>query len=235
MTQADQDPLREPERWSALALPEHRRLLAESLRTALADAPGVEEVAVEVGPVERPYDLTAAVRTDVGTLRTPLWSQARAEVFRDPSIHPANRRQFAPHDAVRVAADRIRRRLAVPFALESRGLTVTLSPEDGVERVWSAERSLFRGRTAVTREDRVARAGELDLRDLLAHFYTGPALRLVADDGTAFLLPGARDDDDARMVALCASCGRWAEGASATCDACGAATEVVSAARPARR
>jgi hypothetical protein len=235
MTQSDPDPLREPERWSELALPEHRRILAESLRAALADAPSIEEVSVEVGPVDRPYDLTAAVRTDVGTLRTPLWSHARAEIFRDPSIHPANRRQLAPFHAVEEAADRLRRRLAVTFSLESRGLTVTLSPEDGVERTWSAERSMFRGRTAVTREDHIARAGEVDLRDLLAHFYTGPSLRLVAEDGSAFLLPGARDDDDARMVALCASCGRWAEGASATCDECGAATEVVSAARPARR
>ena len=54
--------------------------------------------------------------------------------------------------------ERLGRRLAVPFSLESRGLTVTVTPEDGVERVWVAERSRFRNRTAVIREDRVENA-----------------------------------------------------------------------------
>jgi hypothetical protein len=235
MNEIQQPELFDPELWCARTLAEHRGLLAEALLAALGAEPGVTGTSIQVGPVDRPYDLTAVVETDVGVLRTRLWSHARADIFCDPSIHPANRRQLAPGLAVAEAADRLRRRLAVPFTLESRGLTVTMSPEDGVERVWSAERSLFRGRTAVTREDRVARAGDVDLRDLLAHFYSGPSLRLVGTDGAAFLLPGASDDGDARLVALCARCRRWEEGAADLCPECGGQTEVVAADRPARR
>jgi hypothetical protein len=235
MTERGDDTLLEPDLWCAHDLPAHRRLLAEALLAELSGAPGVTGVTIGVGPVDRPYDLTAAVETDVGVLRTPLWSDARAEIFCDASVHPANRRQLAPRAAVSAAADRLRRRLAVPFTLESRGLTVTLRPEDGVERVWSAERSMFRGRTAVTREDRVARAADVDLRDLLAHFYSGPSLRLVDGDGTAFLLPGATEDDDGRLVSLCGRCGHWAEGSVERCGECDGPVEVVSAARPARR
>ncbi len=230
------DPLFDPGTWCALPDRERRDLLAAALRRQLGDdAPGVTGTRVDVGPYDRPYDLTAVVETDVGALRAPLWSHARASIFCDGSIHPANRRQLAPALAVRDAADRIRRRLAVPFALESRGLTVTMAPEDGVERVWSAERSLFRGKTAVTREDRIANPGEVDLRDLLAHFYSGPALRLVAEDGSAFLLPEAAEAADARLVSLCVRCSRWYEGLVKACEECGGDVEVVAASRPARR
>jgi hypothetical protein len=123
----------------------------------------------------------------------------------------------------------------VPFTLEARGLTLKLEPEPGVERTWTAERSRFRNRTAVTREDVVtAKAAEMDVRDLLAHFYTGPSLRAVADDGTAFLLPAA-SDEEGRLVTLCAACGRWHDDASAACPDCGDPTEVVLATRPPRR
>jgi hypothetical protein len=225
----------EPDLWTEHPFAEHRRILADALLRELEGEPGVTGSSIQVGPVERPYDLTATVETDVGPLRTPLWSHARATVFADPSIHPSNRKQLAPGLAVREAADRLRRRLAVDFALESRGLTITLAPEDGVERVWSAERSLFRGKTAVSREDRIARAGDVDLRDLLAHFYNGPALRLVGADGTAFLLPGASDDADARLVTLCHGCHRWSDGPADACADCGGPVEVVAATRPARR
>lgn len=235
MTETQEAVLFEPDLWCPHPLAEHRRLLADALLRALGQEPGITGASIQVGPADRPYDLTAVVETDVGRLSTPLWSHARADIFCDPSVHPANRRQLAPGLALAGAVDRLRRRLAVPYTLESRGLTVTTSPEDGVERTWSAERSLFRGRTAVTREDRVARAGEVDLRDLLAHFYTGPSLRLVGADGTAFLLPGAADDDDARLVSLCARCEHWTEGGAAECPQCGSPTELVAAARPARR
>jgi hypothetical protein len=230
-----QTPLLDPDQWCALSDRARRDALAEALLQELEGEPGVTGARVDVGTVDRPYDLTAVVETDVGVLRTPLWSHARASIFCDPSIHAANRRQLAPGMAVRDAADRLRRRLAVPFALESRGLTVTLSPEEGVERVWSAERSRFRGRTAVTREDRIGNPADMDLRDLLAHFYSGPALRLVGEDGSAFLLPAAAEAEDSYLVALCVQCGRWEEGASATCTHCGQITEVVTATRPARR
>src|SRR5690606_25292946 len=133
---------------------------------------GVTDVVVEAGTLGREYDLTAVVETDVGALRAPLWSHARAMVFCDPSVHPANRERFAPGHAVRAAEEALRGRLSVPFTLESRGLTVTLAPREGVERVWTAERSLFRNRTAVTREDRLLEGGAEDVRDLLGHFYT---------------------------------------------------------------
>ena len=235
MAEPHSGPLFDPDLWAPLSLPERRELLARALFDALSGEPGVRETSIGVGPVERPYDLTAIVATDVGALRTPLWSHARAVVYVDPSVHPANRAQLAPGYAVAEAADRLRCRLNVPYALESRGLTITQQIEDGVERVWTAERALFRNRTAVTREDRVANAGDVDVRDLLAHFYSGPSLRLVGEDGSAFLLPGASEAEDARLVSLCAACEHWAEGAHAECPRCGGTVEVVAAARPARQ
>jgi hypothetical protein len=231
----DAPELRDPDIWSALSDRERRDALARALGDALEGAPGVKGARVESGPVERPYDYTAVAETDVGDLRTPLWSHARASVFCDPSIHPANRQQLAPAKEVALAAERLRRRLAVPFNLEARGLTLTLEPEPGVERTWTAERSRFRNRTAVSREDVVtASAADMDVRDLLAHFYTGPSLRAVADDGTAFLL-AASQDEEGRRVSLCAACGRWSEGAADRCEACGASTEVVVVTRSPRR
>jgi hypothetical protein len=229
-----QDDLFEPDRWCGLPFAEHRALLAAAVVEALRGEPGVVEVVVEAGTLGREYDLTVALDTDVGRMRTPLWSHARAAIFCDPSVHPANRRQLAPGLAVRDAVDRLRRRLAVPFALESRGLTLTLAPEEGVERVWTAERSRFRNRTAVTREDRVANADEVDVRDLLAHFYAGPSLRAVGEDGTAFLLPAA-SEVEGPTVSLCQACHHWAEGALQQCPECGGPTDVVIAARPPRR
>jgi hypothetical protein len=220
-----------------MAMPERRAHLASFLRSELSAGLGdvVVDVSIEVGPVGREFDLTAVVETDVGRLRTPLWSHARAVIYCDPSIHPANREQLSPRAAAREAADRLRRRLAVSFRLEGRGLTITLSPEAGVERTWTAEHSLFRKRTAVVREDRVERAGEVDVRDLLSHFYTGPSLRLVDESGGAFLLPGA-SEVEGPTITLCLSCGRWSEAAVETCPACGSAgVDVVVAARPARR
>lgn len=227
--------LLDPDLWCPLTNAERREALARAVFEALRDAPGVKGARIEVGPVERPYDYTAVVETDVGDLRTPLWSHARAVIFCDPSVHPANRGQLAPALEVERASDRLRRRLAVPFTLEARGLTLKLQPEPGVERTWTAERSRFRSRTAVSREDVVtAKTEETDVRDLLAHFYTGPSLRAVADDGTAFLLR-AQADEEGRLVTLCVHCGRWQEGAAAACSECGGPTEVVLAVRPARR
>jgi hypothetical protein len=74
----------------------------------------------------------------------------------------------------------------------------------------------------------------VDLRDLLAHFYSGPSLRAVAEDGTAFLLPAATEEEG-RLVTLCLACRHWSEGSAATCPDCGGAVETVLAARPARR
>jgi hypothetical protein len=227
--------LHEPDAWAELSDRERRDLLARTLLARLEGAPGVTGTRIEVGPVDRPYDYTAVAETDVGDLRTPLWSHARAIIYVDPSIHPANRRQLAPGPELDRAAERLRGRLAVPFALESRGLTVTMSPEAGVQRTWVAERARFRNRTAVSREDMVEKAAaDVDVRDLLAHFYTGPSLRLVAADGTAFLLPAA-SEDEGRLVSLCQQCGRWSEGAGAECAACGGPAEVVRAVRPSRR
>jgi hypothetical protein len=226
--------LLEPDRWCPLPDRERRALLARALLEALAGAPGVKGTRIEVGPVERPYDFTAVAETDVGDLRTPLWSHARAVIFCDPSVHEANRRQLAPGEEVERAAERLRRRLAVPFTLESRGLVLKLEPEPGVERTWAAERSRFRNRTAVTREDVVAKAADVDVRDLLAHFYTGPSLRVVGPDGAAFLLP-ARSEDEGPLVSLCLKCRRWEEGPVPACPACGGPVEVVVAARPGRR
>lgn len=226
--------LSDPDLWTPLSDRERRDLLAAALLEELRGEPGVRDTRIEVGPVDRPYDLTAVVETDVGDLRTPLWSHARAVIFVDPSIHPANRKQLAPGSAVREAAGRLRSRLAVPFTLESRGLTATLSPEPGVERTWTAERARFRNRTAVTREDVVAKSDDVDVRDLLAHFYTGPALRLLGADGTAFLLPAA-PEAEGPLVTLCPRCHRWAEGSAAVCPECGSPAETVVAVRPPRR
>jgi hypothetical protein len=224
----------DPDGWCALDERARRDLLARTLAGALSDLECVREVWVEAGTVERPQDYRVVVETDAGRLRTPLWSDARARIFCDPSVHPANRRQLAPGPEVERAAERLRRRLAVRFTLETRGLTLTYSPEPGVERTWTAERARLRDRASVTRQDVVARPGEVDLRDLLAHFYTGPSLRAVGEDGTAFLLPAA-SDEEGRVVTLCAACGRWAEDAHATCPSCGAPADPVLATRPPRR
>lgn len=227
--------LTEPESWCRLSFAERREALARAVAAELGDLEFITEVVVEAGTVGREYDLTVAVHTDVGVLRAPLWSHARAAVFCDPSIHSANRRQLAPAEAVREAADRLRRRLAAPFALESRGLAVTIPIEAGVDRVWTAERSRFRNRTAVTREDTVARAADdIDVRDLLSHFYSGPSIRAVGDDGQAFLLREA-SEVEGPIVSLCQACGRWSVGSVEECPACGAPTDVVVAARPPRR
>lgn len=227
--------LLEPDLWCGLSFAEHRSRLASAVAAGLGDVEGLEEVQVEAGTPGREYDLTAAAHTDVGVLRTPLWSHARATIFCDPSVHPANRKQLAPELAVREAVERLRPRLQARFALESRGLTISLSPEPGVERVWTAERSRFRNRTAVTREDRVSNAAEdLDVRDLLSHFYVGPSLRVAGEDGEAFLLREAAEVEG-RILSLCVRCGRWEEGAERECRACRGATEVVIAARPPQR
>ena len=225
----------DPDEWCLLDLPARRALLAERLRDALGDISAIAAIVVEIGPRGREFDLTAVVETDAGRLRTPLWANARAQIFCDPSVHVANRAQLGPDIAVREAADRLRRRLEVPYRLESRGLTITLEPEPGVQRTWSAEHSTFRKRTAVVREDRVTNPGELDVRDLLAHFYTGPSLRLVGDDGEAMLLPGAAEAEGP-LVALCHACSHWSEGGEGKCAECGSdRVEVVVAARAPRR
>lgn len=227
--------LEEPESWCRLSFAERREALARAVADALGDHDFITEVVVEAGTIGREYDLTVAVHTDVGVLRAPLWSHARATVYCDPSIHPANRRQLSPAQAVRETADGLRRRLAAPFALESRGLTVSVPVEEGVERVWRAERSRFRNRTAVTREDVVARAADdIDLRDLLSHFYTGPSVRAVGPEGEAFLLRESVEVEGP-IVSLCQACGRWSPGSVEDCPACGAPTDVVVAARPPRR
>lgn len=221
-----------PTAWCALDFVAQRELLARELAAQLSEGTDIREVTVEAGPPGRQYDLTAAVETGAGRLRTLLWSHARATLFCDGSVHESNRVVHGPSDAVAEAAARLRRRLAVPYKLESRGLTFTLSPEEGVTRSWTAEHSLFKKRTAVTREDEVERAGELDVRDLLAHFYTGPSLRLVADDGSAFLLPAATEAEGP-LVTLCHACRIWSDGSHPTCPECGSgAVDLVVAARP---
>lgn len=229
------DPLLfDPDAWCGLGFHEHRERLARALEEALAGVEGVREVRVEAGTVGREYDLTALVETDVGRLRTPLWSHDRATIFCDASIHPANREPLAPGRATADAADRLRRRLRVPYTLESRGLTVTLEPEPGVTRTWTAEHSRFRRRTAVTREDLVEDSADVDVRDLLAHFYTGPSLRLVGADGAAFLLPAAAEVEGP-LVTLCRAGRHWADGVHERCPECGGVVEVVVAARPGGR
>lgn len=224
----------DPDLWCPLSARERRDLLARALLDALQGAPGVRDARIEAGTVDRPYDYTAVVEADVGDLKTPLWSHARAQVFCDPSIHAANRKQLAPGLDLRRAAERLRARLSARCSLESRGLTLTLSPEPGVRRTWTAERARFRDRTAVTREDVVEKAADVDLRDLLAHFYTGPSLRVEAEEGGAFLLPAAWDEEG-RLVTLCPACGHWSEGSHAACGRCGGPADTVLAARPARR
>ena len=85
-----------PDRWCVLSFAEKRDALAEALRSALADFDAVKEVVIEAGSIGREYDLTALVETDVGRLRTPLWSHARATLFCDSSVHAANREPLAP-------------------------------------------------------------------------------------------------------------------------------------------
>lgn len=223
-----------PDRWCELARTERRELLVALLAAELeADlaAGVVTDVGVEFGPIGQEYDLVAVAETDVGRLRTPLWSHARATLYCDPSVHPANRERYDPGSAVREAADRLRARLAVPFSLESRGLTFSLPRQEGTERSWTAEHSLFRKRTAVVREDRIDGATDVDVRELLARFYTGPALRLVGEDGETFFLPGVPEVEGPTVV-LCHACGHWSEGAAAVCPSCGSASvDVVVAAR----
>jgi hypothetical protein len=225
----------DPDRWCRLSLREQRDTLAATLVDRLGSGSVVRGASIEVGPVERPYDLTAALETDVGTLRAPLWSHARAVIFCDASVHPANRERFAPGHALERTADSLRRRLAVPVRLESRGLTFSLALDAGVERTWSAEKSLFRGKTVVVREDRIAEPGDADLRELLARHYSGPAQRLVLEDGSAIFLPGGADDADGALISLCASCGRWDEEVLERCISCGGPVDVVHATRPPRR
>ena len=226
--------LLDPDLWCPMSPAERRELLARALFDALEGAPGVQGTRIEIGPVDRPFDYTAVAETDVGDLKTSLWSHARSIIFCDPSIHSANRRQLAPGPEVERAAERLRRRLAVSYTLEARGLTLKMDIEPQVERTWTAERARFRNRTAVTREDVVSNAAEVDVRDLLAHFYSGPSLRVVGDDGTAFLLPAATEEEG-RMVTLCVACGRWEEGSQDRCVTCGGPVESVLASRPARR
>ena len=226
--------LHDPDLWCPLPMAERRELLARALLATLQDLACVRGTRIELGSVERPSDYTAVVETDVGDLKTPLWSDARARLFCDPSVHVANRRQLAPGPEVAHAAARLRRRLSVHYQLETRGLTLTLESEPGVQRTWTAERARFRDRTAVTREDVVANAGEVDVRDLLAHFYSGPSLRVESAAGEPFLLPAA-SEEEGRLVSLCPACRQWHEGPEAECPACGRPTEVVLASRPARR
>ncbi|HWK90528.1 MAG TPA: hypothetical protein VNP72_11135, partial [Longimicrobium sp.] len=141
--------LLDPDLWCPLTARERREVLARALLARLEGAPGVRDARIEVGPVDRPCDYTAVAETDVGDLKTPFWSHTRAVIFCDPSIHHANRRQLAPGPELGKAAARLRGRLAVPFTLEPRGLTLRLEPEAGVERTWTAERARFRDRTAV--------------------------------------------------------------------------------------
>jgi hypothetical protein len=226
--------LLDPDLWCPLSPAERREQLARALFDALEGAPGVQGARIEVGPVDRPFDYTAVAETDVGDLKTALWSHARSVIFCDPSIHSANRRQLAPGPEVERAAERLRRRLAVSYTLESRGLTLKMEPEPQVERTWKAEHARFRSRTAVTREDVVNDAAEVDVRDLLAHFYSGPSLRVHGEDGTAFLLPAATEEEG-RLVTLCVACRHWEEGPHAQCPTCGGPVESVLASRPARR
>lgn len=223
------------EKWCSMDFHDQRAALAEAVSDALGSPDVVQEVVIEAGPTDRRYDLTVRVQTAAGRLRAPLWSHGQATIFCDPSIHPANRAQVGPAAAVERTVAELAARLAVPFQLESRGLTFSQALEEGVERVWTAEHSRFRKRTAVSREDIVANAGDVDVRDLLAHFYEGPSLRLVSGEGEAFLLPAAASVEGP-LVTLCASCGRWSEGGASVCPECGSdAVDQVVAARPPRR
>jgi hypothetical protein len=209
-----------PGEWCGLDLAARRTALTSAISAVLDGIDGVRSVSIEPGPPGREYDLTALVDTDVGKLRTPLWSHARASIFCDESVHPANRAQIGPDIAAAEAADRLRRRLCVPYRLEPRGLTITLLPEDGVVRTWTAEHSRFRKRTAVVREDLVENAADIDVRDLLTHFYTGPSLRLVSDSGDAFLLDAATDAEGP-IIGICLDCRKWSRSMDERCDSCG--------------
>lgn len=224
-----------PELWNSMSLAERREALAGEVANALGKGVGVRSVMIEVGPIGREYDLTVLVETDVGRLRTPLWSHARATIFGDESIHAANRAQIGPEVAVRVAVERLRARLAVPYHLESRGLTFEQGLEEGVIRTWTAEHSRFRKRTAVSRDDVVGNAADLDVRDLLAHFYSGPSIRLISPDGEPFLL-GEAVEVEGDLLTICRECSRWSEGSHAECPDCGGhAVDTVIAARPPKR
>lgn len=228
-------PIFAPDDWVAMSFAERRGALVRAISNALGDGFGIRTVTIEAGPIGREYDLTVLVETDVGRLRTPLWSHARARIFEDESIHAANRAQIGPAVAVREAVARLRSRIAVPYHLESRGLTFVQSLEEGVVRTWTAEHSRFRKRTAVSREDVVDRAADLDVRDLLAHFYTGPSIRLVSPEGEAFLL-GEAIEVEGDLVTLCRSCSRWSPGSHEACQECGGlAVDSVIAARPPKR
>jgi hypothetical protein len=110
-----------------------------------------------------------------------------------------------------------------------------LDPEPKVQRTWTAEHSTFRRRTSVSREDLIQNAADVDVRDLLAHFYTGPSIRLVSDEGNAFILPAASEVEGS-LVTLCQSCRAWEFAAASVCGSCGGdRVEVVIAARPPRR
>src|SRR3712207_4968941 len=111
----------DPDLWCPLTERERRDLLARALLEALDGMAGVQDTRIDPGTVDRPYDYTAVVETEVGALKTPLWSHARAQIFCDPSIHPANRGQLAPGLDLRRAAERLRARLDVRFTLETRG------------------------------------------------------------------------------------------------------------------
>lgn len=232
---SESDLLTDPDRWAAADMPARRRALESALAAALGDRPEVVELRVEWGPPGRPYDLVAAVVTDVGVLRAPFWSQARAELFADASVHPANRQAFAPAPALERAVAALRRRLAVPARLESRGLVLRWEIAPGVERVWAAERSRWRGHAVVVREERIADPGDADLPALLRDRYTGPALRVVPEGGSPFFLPEQADPDAGPLVSLCPACHRWAEGAQERCPHCGGPVDVRVAIRPTRR
>ena len=103
-----------------------------------------------------------------------------------------------------------------------------------METVWTAERSRFRNRTAVAREDRVLNPpDELDVRDLLAHFYVGPSLRVEGEGDTLPPPRGHRGGGPARLPLP--ACHRWSEGARERCAECEGPVDVVIAARPPRR
>lgn len=223
------------EHWCSLNFHEQRERLAAAVREGLGQGDVVQEVVIESGPSDRRYDLVAMVQTAAGRLRAPLWSHGQATIFCDPSIHPANRAQVGPATAVDATIRALNARLAVAYHLESRGLTFSQHLEEGVERTWTAEHSRFRKRTAVSREDVVTNAADVDVRDLLAHFYEGPSLRLVGEDGEAFLLPAAAAVEGP-LVTLCSACRKWSDGSSAKCPECGSdAVDQVVAARPPRR
>ncbi|HEY7767768.1 hypothetical protein, partial [Longimicrobium sp.] len=56
----------DPDLWCPLTDRERRDRLAAALLAELGDAPGVLDTRIEVGTVDRPYDYTGVVETDVG-------------------------------------------------------------------------------------------------------------------------------------------------------------------------